>query len=177
MKKIDVLRDSKGRWVKGHSSNEEYRKKLSIAGTMERNPNWKGGRKKAMGYVLVRVDNHPYADYWGYVFEHRLVLEEYYTKKWGYKFYLHPRLDTHHINGIRDDNRIENLQILTHAQHMTLTHSKDMSDRKCGVCGITHDEMMKRYGYHKWCKDKEKTMWLCARHYTMYHKRMKNEKM
>lgn len=78
---------------------------------------YKGYRIKTRGYIKILKLGHPYGDSQGYVLEHRLVLEEYYTKKWGYKFYIHPSLVVHHINGIKTDNRIENLQILTKSQH------------------------------------------------------------
>lgn len=66
---------------------------------------WKNGRIKAHGgHILVWVgDSHPYATAKGYVLEHRLVMEKIIGR------YLLPREVVHHINGIPDDNRPENL--------------------------------------------------------------------
>jgi hypothetical protein len=69
------------------------------------NGNWKNGRTRhKKGYVLRFVSDHPNAVN-GYVFEHRLVMEE----KLGR--YLEASENVHHINGIKDDNRIENLEL------------------------------------------------------------------
>jgi len=57
------------------------------------------------GYILIGVDDHPYKQKKGYVAEHRLVME----KKIGR--YLLPHENVHHINGVRSDNRIENLEL------------------------------------------------------------------
>src|SRR3990167_2153183 len=69
------------------------------------NPKWRGGRRVDKdGYILVLQRDHPYADsHHGYVREHRLVME----KKIGR--YLLPTEIVHHINGDKQDNRIENL--------------------------------------------------------------------
>lgn len=80
--------------------------------------NWKGGRiNSPAGYVsvLVRSDD-PFASMrnaGGYVLEHRLVL----AQKLGRP--LLPTETTHHINGIKHDNRPENLQLRTgkHGKH------------------------------------------------------------
>jgi len=73
-------------------------------------PNWKGGKsKQKTGYIKVYSPNHPRADGKGYVFEHILVWMESYPLPEGW--------DVHHINGIKDDNRLENLKSMPHAKH------------------------------------------------------------
>jgi len=70
------------------------------------NGNWKGGRTRhKAGYVMVRVPSHPRARGSPYVFEHILVAEDLLRR------YLVEGESVHHINGIRDDNRPENLEL------------------------------------------------------------------
>lgn len=79
-----------------------------------RHPLWKGGRIHVSGgYIKIRCFTHPHADAKGYVMEHRLVMEAHVGR---------PLLDSeivHHINGIPDDNRVENLALFdSHSSHI-----------------------------------------------------------
>lgn len=58
------------------------------------------------GYVKKMCKGHPNADRDGYVLEHRLVMEEHLGR------YLTSEEVVHHISGVRDDNRLENLQLM-----------------------------------------------------------------
>lgn len=79
----------------------------------EASPNWRGGRVKAhktRGYVRIKTPRHPRADRNGYVPEHTLVMEQHLGR------FLLPGENVHHKNGVRDDNRIENLELWVTAQ-------------------------------------------------------------
>jgi len=74
----------------------------------EKSGRWRGGKyKNRNGYVLAYAPDHPNCQ--GntrlYVLEHRLVMEQHLGR------YLHKHETVHHKNGIRHDNRIENLEL------------------------------------------------------------------
>ncbi len=76
--------------------------------------NWKGGRKKKNGYLYIMKKEYPRSDRQGYVAEHILVWEKAHNRTLPNGYIIH------HLNGIRDDNRIENLIALTSKQHHKL---------------------------------------------------------
>ncbi len=87
-----------------------------------------GRTQDSYGYINIYSPNHPYKSKKKTVKEHRLVMEKHIGR------YLYPKEIVHHINGIRDDNRIENLQLLNnHSEHMKNFHNninKFRKDRK-----------------------------------------------
>lgn len=81
--------------------------------TREKCPNWRGGIYKHGGYVLIlKPKGHPCKEF--YVLEHRLVMEQHLGR------YLTLIEVVHHINEIKDDNRIENLMLFkNNSEHIT----------------------------------------------------------
>jgi len=76
------------------------------------NSRWKGGRyKHPSGYVYIYLYSGDFfywmANHQGYVLEHRLVMARHLGRN------LQPWEVIHHKNGIRDDNRLENLRLTT----------------------------------------------------------------
>ena|SRR3990167_9417979 len=68
---------------------------------------------KALGYILICNPKHPFSNNKGYVREHRLVMERHIGR------YLNSNEVVHHKNGIKDDNRIENLELFPNiSEHM-----------------------------------------------------------
>lgn len=84
--------------------------------SLEKSPTWKGGKKlDSTGYVLIKSELSTRKD--GYIQEHRLVMINHLGRK------LEDYEDVHHKNGIKTDNRIENLEVITRSEHMSL-HAK-----------------------------------------------------
>lgn len=61
-------------------------------------------------YVFVYIPSHPNSGKTGRVAEHRLVMEQHLGR------YLERHENVHHKNGVRSDNRIENLELWSHRQ-------------------------------------------------------------
>lgn len=82
---------------------------------LNKSPSWKGGRTKTPeGYILLKMPTHPFAKPTGYIYEHRFVME----KRLGR--YLKNEEHIHHVNGVKNDNRIDNLVILSNTEHKRL---------------------------------------------------------
>jgi len=78
----------------------------------EKHPRWKGGKhKNSSGYVLIYQPKHPHKNSFNCVLEHRLIIERYLGR------YLKPGEVVHHLNGIVDDNRFENLALCNNKTH------------------------------------------------------------
>ena len=74
---------------------------------------WKNNRGSG-DYVRVYKSDHPNRDHNNCVKEHRLVVEQHVGR------YLRHDEIVHHINGIKSDNRLENLQLMTKSEHHKL---------------------------------------------------------
>jgi len=95
-------------------SMTEARKLMNIKG--ENNANWRGGRfEEGHGYILVYCPDHPHSIHGKYMWEHRLIIEQSIGR------YLTKNEIVHHINGIKDDNRLINLCLTTPQKHNTHT--------------------------------------------------------
>lgn len=82
----------------------------------------------AYGYLVRGVNGK-------HIKQHRMIMENILKRK------LEPGEHVHHKNGIKDDNRPENLQIMSHSDHASLHARRNGEKRKngmvktCATCG------------------------------------------
>jgi len=109
-----LLRKDKPRSTKCHICGR-------AAGKMgKESPFWRGGRIKSVdGYFLIKLYPNDFFYFMcqkkGYVLEHRLIMAKHLGRC------LHPWEIVHHKNKQRDDNRIENLQLVSDDRHKQIT--------------------------------------------------------
>lgn len=109
-----------------------------MGGCGEKNGRWKGGRRtRKDGYVMRYAPGHPYA-YKNFVLEHRLVMEKHLGR------FLSPHELIHHKNEIKDDNRIENLELTNHADHARHHFSGKPSSNKFSP-RVTFEQIVDTY--------------------------------
>lgn len=94
--------------------------------------------KSTAGYVYVYYPTHPNAMRNGAVAEHRLVMEEQLGRL------LQRGEQVHHLNGIKDDNRPENLEVILAGDHTRITTAEATAKRRREAAELA--EYRKRYG-------------------------------
>lgn len=84
-----------------------------------KNPAWKGGKVMSNeGYILIHTPAHPRANHSGYVREHILIWERTHEKP------LPKGCIVHHLNGIKNDNRPQNLTAFPNRKHYLVLEAK-----------------------------------------------------
>ena len=106
--------------IKTHLNSGEWNGMYAKSGPA--NPSWKGGVSMRRGYRWIKKPSgYPNTAANGYIAEHRMVMEEHLGRP------LRKDETVHHLNGIKTDNRIENLHLIENRSHLLL-HSETMNE-------------------------------------------------
>jgi hypothetical protein len=98
----------------------------------------KGGRIRVSGYVYIRAPEHPNSNGSGYVAEHVLIASRALGKP------LPPQAVVHHVDGVRDDNRPQNLVVCEDQAFHAFLHQRQRALEESG-----DPRMMLPFGHSK----------------------------
>jgi len=118
-----TLISEKDNWGRKHyyvHGHRDYNKCPIYHAEKEEHYNWKGGKwvSNITGYIMKSIGNHKSMP------EHRWIMEQYLGRK------LKSDEIVHHKNGIKTDNRIENLELTDTSNHVS--HHPKERDPKTG---------------------------------------------
>lgn len=98
--------------MRGKPKSAETRARMSAAQRGERGSNWAGGRIVREGRTLVYVGReHPMADTYGYVYEHRLIFAAAFHRP------VSKGEHVHHVDLDPANNNLANLVVVTNSEH------------------------------------------------------------
>jgi hypothetical protein len=89
------------------------------------------------GYVMLFEPKHPNAQKTGYVYEHTKVMAAMLGRP------LQPFEEVHHKNGIRDDNRPENLELWARSKQPPGSRVSDLIDHAVWVLNLYRPELLR----------------------------------
>ncbi len=147
LKKYGIKVRNNTQHIKGRHQTDEVKRKISESQLGEKANNWKGGRNiDKHGYIRVIISpDSPYISMAHKnknrkrnrdITEHRFVMAKHLGRC------LYPWEIVHHKNGIKTDNRIENLELMSHV----IDHSPSMNYQR-------YIEQVKTEAYEKGKKD------------------------
>jgi hypothetical protein len=95
----------------------------------QEHPRWNGGKStNGDGYIRITKPEHPAASKRGWIYEHRLVMEQAIGRP------LNPNELVHHIDGDPKNNAPENLKIMLYGQHIRLNEAVNAGDARGDHC-------------------------------------------
>lgn len=104
--------------------NTRKRKKPAWKGAMgAEHPRFKGGRVSNHGYTMVTGRDHPFPRRGHYILEHVMVIERHIGRR------IAKSECVHHVNHVKTDNRLENLMLMSWAEHAKL-HGQERRDAR-----------------------------------------------
>jgi len=122
-----MIRGKNGRFVKGYKPPQEYLDKIGDAHRGKPKPYFKKIRKNGK-YVQLWKPEHPMSNKIGYIYEHRFIVSEQLGRM------LESTEIVHHLNGIKDDNRPDNLVLTARTNHEDFHKGKVI----CPYCQKTY---------------------------------------
>lgn len=101
----------------------------------------------SLGYQITYAPRHPVADKTGKARVHRMIVYD-------AGLLVDLSMEVHHVNGIKTDNRLENLQVLTKSEHASLTWKGVKRSEAGNACKFCATKTRSKYG-------------LCRKHYKL----------
>jgi len=117
--------------------SKECKARGQVARPLDRDHNGRPVRLDKAGYVMLWDPDHPGA-FHGWVYEHRIVAEQTIGR------HLDREEHVHHVNGVKDDNRPENLQIMGWLEHLALSGEEHRNGVKDALAEL--EEYRRRFG-------------------------------
>lgn len=117
-KLLGISKPTVCRYLRKRNLTRDARERAKTILRSPKNPRWKGGTQHSGGYIYELSEGHPRSGKRNRVAQHILVWERV------HKMSLPKGWHIHHLNGIKDDNRPENLVAYPANSHIHILQAK-----------------------------------------------------